>query len=76
MGRMTSLLDATPDPLLTLEPARQATVREVFGIDSDMTVPVFADRDSRRIVGILSEAHAIKRYSDEVSRRNRDLTGE
>ena len=30
----------------------------------------------RVIVGILSEAHAIKRYSDEVSRRNRELTGE
>jgi cobaltochelatase CobS len=43
---MTSLLDATPDPLLTLEPHRNATVREIFGIDSDMTVPVFAERDS------------------------------
>jgi len=43
---MTSLLDATPDPLLTLEPTRTATVRELFGIDSDMSVPVFAERDS------------------------------
>ncbi|GAA0621550.1 cobaltochelatase subunit CobS [Brevundimonas kwangchunensis] len=42
---MTSPLDSTPDPLLTLEPHRNATVREIFGIDSDMTVPVFADRD-------------------------------
>src|SRR5215217_3434520 len=43
---MTSLLDSTPDPLLTLEPHRQATVREIFGVDSDMSVPVFAERDS------------------------------
>jgi cobaltochelatase CobS len=43
---MTSLLDASPDPLLTLEPHRQATVREIFGIDSDMPVPVFTERDS------------------------------
>jgi len=43
---MTSPLDSTPDPLLTLEPHRNATVRELFGIDSDMTVPVFTDRDS------------------------------
>ena len=43
---MTSLLDAAPDPLLTLEPARQATLRELFDIDSDMTVPAFAERDS------------------------------
>jgi len=42
---MTSLLDASPDSLLTLEPHRKATVREVFGIDSDMTVPVFTERD-------------------------------
>lgn len=39
-------------------------------------LPVVADRESRRLVGILSEAHAIKRYSEEISRRNRELTGE
>ncbi|MBU4136603.1 MAG: cobaltochelatase subunit CobS [Alphaproteobacteria bacterium] len=43
---MTSPLDATPDPLLTLEPHRKATVREIFGVDSDMVVPVFTERDS------------------------------
>jgi cobaltochelatase CobS len=43
---MTSPLDSTPDPLLTLEPHRTATVREIFGIDNDMPVPVFAERDS------------------------------
>lgn len=42
---MTSLLDASPDQLLTLEPHRKATVRELFGVDSDMTVPVFTERD-------------------------------
>ncbi|QTN18738.1 cobaltochelatase subunit CobS [Brevundimonas sp. AJA228-03] len=33
--------DATPDPLLTFEPHRQVSVREAFGIDADMTVPMF-----------------------------------
>jgi cobaltochelatase CobS len=42
---MTSPLDVTPDPLLTLEPHRTATVRELFGVDSDMAVPVFDQRD-------------------------------
>jgi len=42
---MTSSPDSTPDPLLTLEPHRKATVREIFGVDSDMTVPVFTERD-------------------------------
>jgi cobaltochelatase CobS len=36
---------APADPLLTLAPARKATVREIFGIDSDMQVPVFDSRD-------------------------------
>jgi cobaltochelatase CobS len=34
------------DPLITLEPHRRATVRELFGIESDMQVPVFEHRDS------------------------------
>ena len=43
---MTSPLDVSPDPLMTLEPHRKATVREIFGVDSDMVVPVFTERDS------------------------------
>lgn len=43
---MTSPLNSTPDPLLTLEPHRQVSVREAFGVDSDMQVPCFAERDS------------------------------
>ena len=38
---------ATPDtdPLLTLTPARKVSVRDVFGVDSDMQVPAFDTRD-------------------------------
>ena len=43
---MASPLDATPDPLLTFEPHRAVTVREAFGIDADMTVPMFDTVDS------------------------------
>ena len=42
---MTSPLDASPDPLFTMEPARMVSVRDVFGIDSDMMVPAFDTRD-------------------------------
>lgn len=42
---MTSPLE-TADPLLTLAPHRKVTLREVFGIDSDMEVPTFNERDS------------------------------
>ncbi|WP_292054395.1 MULTISPECIES: cobaltochelatase subunit CobS [unclassified Brevundimonas] len=43
---MTSPLENTADTLLTLAPHRKATVREIFGVDSDMLVPVFEERDS------------------------------
>ena len=48
---------ATPDtdPLLTLTPARKVSVREVFGVDSDMQVPAFDTRDQH--VPDLDEAY-------------------
>ena len=41
---MTSPIE-TADTLLTLQPSRRASVREIFGVPSDMTVPVFDERD-------------------------------
>ena len=38
--------DLPDDPLLTLAPDRQVTLREAFGVDSDMLVPAFSTRDS------------------------------
>src|SRR5919199_3957242 len=37
--------DTQQDPLLTAQPERQVSVREAFGIDSDMTVPAFSEAD-------------------------------
>jgi cobaltochelatase CobS len=34
------------DPLITLVPDKQVSIREVFGVDSDMKVPAFSHRDS------------------------------
>jgi len=34
------------DPLLSLVPDKQVSVRDVFGVDSDMKVPAFSHRDS------------------------------
>ena len=44
-----------PDPLQVLVPDRRVAVRELFGIDSDMTVPAFSERDSH--VPDLDEAY-------------------
>lgn len=43
---MTSPLAVATDPLLTLAPHRKVTLREIFGVDSDMEVPMFEERDS------------------------------
>jgi len=43
---MTILTDPDDDQLLGLIPDRKVAVREVFGVDSDMTVPAFSVRDS------------------------------
>src|SRR5919199_2601101 len=37
--------DTQQDPLLTAQPERQVSVREAFGIDSDMMVPAFSEAD-------------------------------
>jgi cobaltochelatase CobS len=34
------------DPLLALKPNRLVSIREMFGVDSDMLVPAFSERDS------------------------------
>jgi len=54
---MADFADNTPaaDPLLTLVPDKTVSVREVFGIDSDMKVPAFSTRDSH--VPDLDEAY-------------------
>ena len=52
---MTSLTDPAADPLLTMVPDRKVSIREVFGVDSDMLVPAFSTRDSH--VPDLDEAY-------------------
>jgi len=64
-----------PDRMLLTDMSVRDTLKLFEAAESE-ALPVVADREGRRLVGILSEAHAIKRYSDEVSRRNRELTGE
>src|SRR5471030_3543895 len=43
---MTSLTAPDDDKLLVLLPDRKVSVREMFGVDSDMMVPAFSERDS------------------------------
>jgi cobaltochelatase CobS len=43
---MSSLIDTAEDPLLTLVPDLRVSIRDVFGVNSDMMVPAFSTRDS------------------------------
>jgi cobaltochelatase CobS len=49
-------------PISALRPDRQLSVREVFGIDTDLTVPAFAERDAH-----VPEIDAVYRFNPEVT---------
>ena len=56
----------------------QMTVKEAIEMferaEADALV-VVDGRDSRRVIGLLTEQHALRRYSEELDRQRRDLTG-
>jgi CIC family chloride channel protein len=37
---------------------------------------VIESRESRNVIGLLTESHALRRYSEELELRRRELTGE
>ena len=43
---MTNLIDPAADALLLAQPDRMVSVRETFGVDSDMMVPAFSTSDA------------------------------
>ncbi len=44
---MPELTDShAADPLITLAPDKWVTLRDAFGVDSDMKVPAFSHRDA------------------------------
>jgi CIC family chloride channel protein len=57
----------------------QMTVREAiaaFETAEADALAVVDSKESRRVIGLLTEAHALKRYSEELDRRRRELSGE
>jgi chloride channel protein, CIC family len=56
----------------------QTTIRgaiDTFDRGEADTLPVLADVETRKIIGVLSEAHALRIYGRELERQNRDLIG-
>jgi len=37
---------------------------------------VVENRETRKVIGLLTEQYALRRYSEELERRRRDITGE
>jgi cobaltochelatase CobS len=52
---MPVVTETEADPLLSLKPNRLVSIREAFGVDSEMLVPAFTERDSH--VPDLDEAY-------------------
>jgi CIC family chloride channel protein len=73
-ARLTDLLHYTDDMLLP-----QMTIKDAVSLferaESD-ALAVVDGKDSRRVIGLLTEAYALRRYSEELDRRRRELSGE
>jgi len=37
---------------------------------------VVESRETRKVIGMLTEQHALRRYSEELDRRRREISGE
>ncbi|WP_062763392.1 chloride channel protein [Falsirhodobacter sp. alg1] len=61
------------DVLLPGMNARQAA--GIFEATQAESLAVVSDRIERRVVGSLSEAHTLRRYSEELDKQRRDITG-
>ena len=49
---------------------------ELFELAESDALAVVDDAESRKVIGLLTEHYALRRYSDELDRRRRDLSGE
>ena len=76
-GDVAELADLLHYPDVTLRP--NMTVREAVSLferaEADALV-VVDDANRRRVIGELTEKHALRRYSEELDRSRRELSGE
>jgi len=63
--------DAVLLPTMTVKEAVAA-----FDTAEAEALAVITSRESRHVIGLLSEAHALRRYSEELELRRRELLGE
>jgi chloride channel protein, CIC family len=73
-GSLADLLHYNQEMLTPQMPIKDA-VSAFETAEADALV-VVDGRDSRRVLGILTEQYALRRYSEELERRRRELSGE
>src|SRR3954467_1526717 len=71
--RMADLLQATDEMLLPAMNAKEAMA--VFDTSEADALVVVDTPETRRVVGLLSEAHLLRRYGEEVDKRRREEIG-
>ena len=72
-GRIDQLAHWRDDFLLPQSTIRAAL--DLFEQSEADVLPVLADAQSRKVVGKLSEAHALREYGRELEKRNREFVG-
>jgi chloride channel protein, CIC family len=70
---VADLLQATDQVLLPAMNAKEAMA--VFDVTEADALVVVDDLETRRVVGLLSEAHLLRRYSEEVDKRRHEEMG-
>jgi chloride channel protein, CIC family len=71
--RPVSVLAVNPDAALTPDQSIKDVMRAFDSTEADELAVVDAER---RVIGLVSEAHATRRYAEELEKVRRDLTGE
>src|SRR5215212_501046 len=71
--RVADRLQATDQVLLPAMNAKEAMA--VFDVTEADALVVVDDLETRRVVGLLSEAHLLRRYSEEVDKRRHEEMG-
>ena len=61
--------------MLTPEMSIKSALATFSQAESD-ALAVVENRETRKVIGLLTEQYALRRYSEELERRRRDITGE
>jgi CIC family chloride channel protein len=72
--KLSELLHHAGDVLLPQMSIKDAVA--MFETAEADALAVVDGRETRRVIGILTEQHCLRRYSEELERRRRDLSGE